>query len=151
VTPPPEGFAFFCDDVREEVGGKVSYMGVLGPRVRASGRTLNLVAVLLLRAIEQEIAIRARLNLVFADAEPRERLIEKIVCKHPDDDAETWLIQFHGRISLALAEKPVHAEAVFDVGERVFACNLAIEANSASEPKRRNRKAVAKRVASKPR
>lgn len=35
--PEPYGITLFCDDIRQEVGGKLSYMGIYGPEMLLFG------------------------------------------------------------------------------------------------------------------
>lgn len=112
--PETEGFAFFCEDSRQESANKMSYMGVLGPIIflnrpadapeDAKGVLSRLVAVGMLRT-KAEGPIKVDVEIVFENAP--EGVIPRIESSH-EVPLEHGYEDTLGQFSAVLPNVPAH-------------------------------------------
>jgi hypothetical protein len=65
---PPYGYTIFCDDVREEVGNKISFMGIYRGHLIAKGPlpiTLPKLCMIMTYCESRETALRRSGNIIF--------------------------------------------------------------------------------------
>lgn len=129
MSSPPDVAILFCEDIREEVGGKVSYMGVLAPEAWVtSGDKEPIYCVLLVWASEPEVVIAGEFALENApDGVVAPSPFTRTFTKNKGDEADRWLIQLHGRMDARVGEKPLVITARFTVAGQVHSNRLLLE------------------------
>ena len=136
MTRIAQGAVLFSDDVREETGGKSSFMGLLGPEVWvARGKPVRFVCTLIAWAIDPEVTISAEFGLENAPegvAPPKP--FTRTVTKDPEDQAEQWIIQVLGRLEFAVEDAPLGFTAKFTVGERLFESRVVFDPLPEGDP-----------------
>lgn len=131
-----ECFAFFCDDIRAEAGGKTSYMGILGPHIllerpndAPEGATLvlsKLVAVAMIRSQGREsIPFVAELVVEGGPPELAQRQRSQHVLE-VSDDFDDYLTQFHAQMPNVPAFPGMKITVHFQAGDQKFGASLAI-------------------------
>ena len=136
MTAPLQGTVLFTDDVREEAGGKFSFMGLYGPEVWVKrGRPVNLMCTFLLWAIEPEVTIRGEFEIENApEGTVPPPPILRTLRKDEDDLADRWMIHMIRRIVLPVAEEPVVFTAQFRVGDQLFSNRVLLDPEPETAP-----------------
>ncbi|HZF43102.1 MAG TPA: hypothetical protein VEZ48_06805 [Sphingomonadaceae bacterium] len=118
----------FVDDVREEVGGKFSLMGVLGPEIWVNEPQIHLVCVFIYWAADQEVSVSGEFEIHNAlEGSRPPPPFQREMQKHKEDVADRWMIQMVGRVALRLGDEPLTLKARFKVGEAIYSNGIVIE------------------------
>jgi hypothetical protein len=119
----------FCEDVREEAGGKSSYIGVLGPEVWVSRDDSGIIyCVLLIWATEPEVTVSGEFTVKNAPEDTRlPPAFTRTMRKHAADRADRWMIQLHGKMQIRVDSEPVTLTARFAVGGATYSSSLVLE------------------------
>lgn len=94
-----ELFTFFCDDTRDEVGGKTSYMGMLADRVvypSTIKRVKGIVAVGMIRVDGLE-KVEAQLEVFVPGRD--DPLVMPLEVERPEDEGSSWTIHMHAAMN----------------------------------------------------
>lgn len=133
-----ECFAFFCEDLRTEVGGKTSYMGVLGPRINlepspdntppnAKGVIAKLVVVAMIRTSKAgDIPLKA--EVLFENAP--DGVVQQLKSQHVLAVAGEFgenLAQFHAQMPHVPAHPGMKIIVNFDAGGQYFSTSLTMD------------------------
>ena len=120
----PQIYIAFCEDAREEVGSKISLMGVLGPKLQSfePSAFLSHFAVVVLCRFFETGPIHATLQVKCSGVEPKaddaalqaSQLNEKmeIELQSPDDPSE-WTCQIMGKFQGQNIRPGMSLEAIF--------------------------------------
>lgn len=125
-----QGVVFFCEDIRDEVGDKNSFMGLLGPEVWVddNDKVTPIFCVFLLWATGPSVVVSATFETTNA---PEKMVVprpfERTLAKDPDNDQDTWLVLVKGRLRCRVGEEPLSITARFAVGDQVFFNKLTLE------------------------
>lgn len=132
-----ECFAFFCEDVRTEIGGKTSYMGVLGPQIdiqpkpddappEAIGVLAKLVGVAMIRSRKREnIAFWAELIMENGPENVPKRQESSHVLEVSADKDE-YLVQFHAQMPDVPAYPGMKITFNFKADDHCFSTSLTM-------------------------
>lgn len=83
----------FCEDVRHEVGEKVSYMGVLGTVLRSESAPLNLPRFFI--AISAEIYNERKIDVVIALSSTNGLALPPKIETSSENEQESWTIRLN--------------------------------------------------------
>lgn len=132
-----ECFAFFCEDFRTEIGGKTSYMGVLGPQIvlekAPSGDESvkevieKLVVVAMIRT-DRKGDLPLKSEVIFENAP--EGVREKIKNDHMLEvkgDFATNLVQFHAQMPHVPAHPGMKITVNFFAEDTEFSAELSMK------------------------
>lgn len=135
MTRSVQGIVLFSDDVREEVGNKFSFMGVLSPEVWVTeGKRVRFVCTLVLLAQEPELTVQADFELVNAvEGTKLPKSFVRSVSKSDTDTSDRWLIHLIGRFSYRVGEMPLIFRAKFRVGRQVFSNEISFDPTDPDE------------------
>ncbi|RYY22393.1 MAG: hypothetical protein EOP62_23275 [Sphingomonadales bacterium] len=141
-----ECFAFFCEDFRTEVGGKTSYMGVLGPRINlepsdedappdAKEVIAKLVVVAMIRTSKQG-DIPLKVDLFFENAP--DGIVQHIKSDHVlsvSGERDENLAQFHAQMPHVPAHPGMKIVVNFKIGGQCFSTSLLMDGPEAPTPR----------------
>lgn len=126
-----QAVVLFCEDVRFELGEKLSYMGIIGPDVWVRvGEELDFRCVFFTWAFEPEteVTIDASYELTGAPTDVRAPPpVTHEVRKNEGDDADRWLIQITSRLKLRVESQPVTLRAHFRLGKHTFTNRITFD------------------------
>ncbi|WP_375282930.1 hypothetical protein [Sphingobium yanoikuyae] len=94
-----EIFTFFCEDVRDEAGGKSSYMGVLADRVIYPANRKRLRGVVAVGIVRIQGLDRVDATLEVAVPGRDEPLLLPLEGVGSDDGYDPWTIQMHAGLN----------------------------------------------------
>ncbi|MBS3927236.1 MAG: hypothetical protein KGZ65_00880 [Sphingomonadales bacterium] len=135
--PKHECFAFFCEDFRHEVGGKTSYMGVLGPKIDFGQESAEvppdtrevmakIVAVAMIRTNQrQNINLLAELIIENGPDDVIKYLKSEHLLEVEEDQEET-LIQFNAQLPNVPAHAGMKITVKFDADGCLFEASLLL-------------------------
>lgn len=135
--PNHECFAFFCEDFRNEVGGKTSYMGILGSKVDFGPESNDLppdarevmskvVAVALIRTREKKnVQLSAELIIENGPEDVVKFFKSEHILEVRNDQEET-LIQFNAQIPNVPAQSGMEIIVKFDADGCLFDARLLL-------------------------
>ena len=132
-----ECFAFFCEDFRSEVGGKTSYMGILGSKIDFGPESSDLppdaievmskvVAVAMIRTREKK-NVHLSAELVIENGP--DDVIKNIKSEHDlevKNDQEETLIQFNAQLPNVPAYPGMKIIVKFDADGCLFDTSLLL-------------------------
>lgn len=125
-----QGVVFFCEDVREEIGEKLSYMGVLGPEVWVMGPLTLVNCIFLFWTSEREVSVKAEFEAENAPEGFKLRPgFEQIMQRPEGDTSERWMLQMKGRYALKIGKDPFQFTARFHVGSQTYWNSLVLDPN----------------------
>lgn len=135
-----ECFAFFCEDFRSEVGGKMSYMGILGPKIEFGPVALGqdpkvkevlskVVAVALIRTKRRE-DVKLSANLIIENGP--DGLEKNFMSDHVipvNHDFDEMLVQFNAQMPNIPAHPGMKITIKFDADGVLFEASLTFGRN----------------------
>jgi hypothetical protein len=114
---------FFCDDVREEGGNKVSLMGVLGPHLTLPSlpATIHRICVILMADIHGDEPLEVEGELTSPQGVPLPPVFKTIVSRpetpsRPDTVDEEWNLRVAGTLNGVLINQPSTITVNFRLG-----------------------------------
>lgn len=75
--PDPYGMAFFCEDIRQEIEGKTSYMGIFGANITLRGER---------PATLPKLCVAAHINIPSSWHKPHVRIVVLRVTEGPEEE-----------------------------------------------------------------
>jgi hypothetical protein len=129
MTRIAQGVVLFSDDVREEIGGKSSYMGLLGPEVWVHAeKSVSFVCTLLLWVIDPQVTVSADFKLENApEGVSPPPPFTRTVTKQAEDGAAQWVVQMVGRLRFRVGNQPLLFEVTFSVGDQTFSNRIIFD------------------------
>lgn len=129
MNEPSQALIFFCEDVRFERGGKLSYMGLIGPDVWVRAKeTVDFRCVFLTWVFDPEVSIKVTFEYEGASDEDRPPAPKSYgLRKNEGDESERWLVQMPSRLKLRVNEKPVTVRANFRLGKKTYTNRITFD------------------------
>lgn len=129
----PQIFILFCEDVRNEIGNKLSLMGLLGPKIIISSSVdvLKSVTVGALCRFYRPEPVEAQFEIKFIAAEGNESKIPPpepmLLTIEPQGDEDVWTSQIIGDFQGLPVHNGMKIEATFKCLGEEFAATLTVE------------------------
>lgn len=142
--PSPYGVTLFCDDIRHEVGGKVTLVGIYGPELIILGEgpiTMPILALSLRLYIPRDLKFKKSNIVVSLQSGDQTKTLAQLETpiKPNGEWPENMMAMFNGNISfspfVATPEDIIRVRAYFDDLEvKMGALKIASSPNTQSTP-----------------